>query len=92
MENQNENTQQTQEQNQSQASQAQTSNAGGSENAGLDKLVDTISTMIELKFKELGTDMGDRLTHFADDLRDELFKPTKEEIAEEKAAKRGGVF
>lgn len=90
MENQNENTQQTQEQNQ-QASQ-QPSGNGGSETQGLDKLVDSISSLIELKFKEFGLDVGDRLTHFADDLRNDLFKPTKEEVEEEKASKRGSVF
>lgn len=92
MENQNEQTQQTQEtqnQNQSQQSQPQQSNGVDS---GVEKIMETMTSIMELKFKDLSENLGDRLTHFADDLRDAILKPTKEEIEEEKAAKRGGVF
>lgn len=89
MENQNEQTQQQQSQeNQSQQSQPQQASV----DTGVEKIMETMTSIMELKFKDLTENLGDRLTHFADDLRDAILKPTKEEIEEEKASKRGGVF
>lgn len=88
MENQNQQTQNQEPQNQQ--SQPQPQQSGSVE--GLEKIMETVTSILSLKFNELKTEVGDRFTHFADDLRDNLFKPTKEEIEEDKKAKRGAVF
>lgn len=92
MENQNEQTQQQSQENQNQNQSQQSQPQQASVDTGVEKIMETMTSIMELKFKDLTENLGDRLTHFADDLRDAILKPTKEEIEEEKASKRGGVF